>query len=176
MKRRILSSLMALVLVFGLLPVSAMAEASDWDPLTNPDNVYGSLDTSRSYNKQYSTTFTIGAGIGQLKAMPILDTSNASYNAMAYCGAKAVSSDPDVVEVNTKDGHQDIVIGNMDVRYVVGNGKVQAVLLKEPANIKNIRVLLLNEGSPYYENVYLTSGMKERFELMKNTYTVQEVK
>ena len=111
MKRRILSSLMALVLVFGLLPVSAMAEASDWDPLTNPDNVYGSLDTSRSYNKQYSTTFTIGAGIGQLKAMPILDTSNASYNAMAYCGAKAVSSDPDVVEVNTKDGHQDIVIG-----------------------------------------------------------------
>ena len=102
---------MALVLVFGLLPVSAMAEASDWDPLTNPDNVYGSLDTSRSYNKQYSTTFTIGAGIGQLKAMPILDTSNASYNAMAYCGAKAVSSDPDVVEVNTKDGHQDIVIG-----------------------------------------------------------------
>ena len=111
MKRRILSSLMALVLVFGLLPVSAMAEAGDWDPLTNPDNVYGSLDTSRSYNKQYSTTFTIGAGIGQLKAMPILDTSDASYNAMAYCGAKAVSSDPDVVEVNTKDGHQDIVIG-----------------------------------------------------------------
>lgn len=26
---------MALVLVFGLLPVSAMAEAGDWDPLTN---------------------------------------------------------------------------------------------------------------------------------------------
>ena len=26
------------------------------------------------------------------------------------------------------------------------------------------------------KNVYLTSGMKERFELMKNTYTVQEVK
>ena len=25
---------------------------------------------------------------------------------------------------------QDIVIGNMDVQYVVGNGKVQAVLLK----------------------------------------------
>ena len=41
MKRRILSSLMALVLVFGLLPVSAMAEAGDWDPLTNPDNVKG---------------------------------------------------------------------------------------------------------------------------------------
>ena len=56
---------------------------------------------------------------------------------------------------------QDIVIGNMDVQYVVGNGKVQAVLLKEPANIKNIRVLLLNEGSPYYENIYLTSEQKK---------------
>lgn len=51
---------------------------------------------------------------------------------------------------------QDIVIGNMDVKYVVGNGKVQAVLLKEPANIKNIRVLLLNGSTPYYENIYLT--------------------
>jgi len=111
MKKRLFPILLAIVMSLSLLPVSAMAEAGDWDPLTNPDNVYGSLDTSRSYNKQYSTTFTIGAGIGQLKAMPILDTSNASYNAMAYCGAKAVSSDPDVVEVNTKDGHQDIVIG-----------------------------------------------------------------
>ena len=60
---------------------------------------------------------------------------------------------------------QDIVIGNMDVRYVVGNGKVQAVLLKEPANIKNIRVLLLNEGSPYYENIYLTSEQKMKITL-----------
>ena len=111
MKKRLFPILLAIVMSLSLLPVSAMAEAGDWDPLTNPDNVYGSLDMSRSYNKQYSTTFTIGAGIGQLKAMPILDTSNASYNAMAYCGAKAVSSDPDVVEVNTKDGHQDIVIG-----------------------------------------------------------------
>lgn len=77
MKKRLFPILLAIVMSFSLLPVSAMAEAGDWDPLTNPDNVYGSLDTSRSYNKQYSTTFTIGAGIGQLKAMPILDTSNA---------------------------------------------------------------------------------------------------
>ena len=55
----------------------------------------------------------------------------------------------------------------MDVQYVVGNGKVQAVLLKEPANIKNIRVLLLNEGSPYYENIYLTSEQKMKITLGK---------
>lgn len=110
MKRRILSSLMALMLVFGLLPVSAMAEAGDWDPLTNPDNVKGYYG-GEDYRGSGTTQFTIGAGIGQLKVMPTLDTLHVSYNAMAYCGAKAVSSAPDVVEVSTKDGHQDIVIG-----------------------------------------------------------------
>ena len=101
---------MALVLVFGLLPVSAMAEAGDWDPLTNPDNVKGYY-RGEDYRGSGTTQFTIGAGIGQLKVMPTLDTLHVSYNAMAYCGAKAVSSAPDVVEVSTKDGHQDIVIG-----------------------------------------------------------------
>ncbi|MCI8326616.1 MAG: SpoIID/LytB domain-containing protein [Lachnospiraceae bacterium] len=51
----------------------------------------------------------------------------------------------------------DIVLGNMNVQYVVGEGKVQAVLLKEPANIENIRVLLLNGTSCYYEEIYLTA-------------------
>ena len=71
---------------------------------------------------------------------------------------------------------QDIVIGNMDVQYVVGNGKVQAVLLKEPANIKNIRVLLLNEGSPYYENIYLTSEQKMKITLGKEKREAEEPK
>ena len=80
---------------------------------------------------------------------------------------------------------QDIVIGNMDVQYVVGNGKVQAVLLKEPANIKNIRVLLLkrsrgrqciigsgtirnfrgsmqDQGSGSWKNLFNESGWKQR--------------
>ncbi len=33
---------------------------------------------------------------------------------------------------------QDIVIGNMDVQYVVGNGKVRAVLLKKSRQISKI--------------------------------------
>ena len=41
MKKRLFPILMALVMSFSLLPVSAMAEAGDWDPLTNPDNVKG---------------------------------------------------------------------------------------------------------------------------------------
>lgn len=55
---------------------------------------------------------------------------------------------------------EDIVIGNMSVQYVVGEGKVQAVLLKEPADIQNIRVLLLNGSSAYYEDIYLSSDQK----------------
>lgn len=54
----------------------------------------------------------------------------------------------------------DIVIGNMKVEYVVGNGKVQAVLIKEPADIEQIRVLILNDNTPYYGEVYLTSEKK----------------
>lgn len=110
MKKRLFPILMALVMSFSLLPVSAMAEAGDWDPLTNPDNVKGYYE-GEDYRGSGTTQFTIGAGIGQLKVMPTLDTLHVSYNAMAYCGAKAVSSAPDVVEVSTKDGHQDIVIG-----------------------------------------------------------------
>lgn len=52
---------------------------------------------------------------------------------------------------------EDIVIGNMNVEYVVGKGEVQAVLLKEPADIEHIRVLLLNGDSPYYENIYVSA-------------------
>ena len=73
MKRRILSSLMALMLVFGLLPVSAMAEAGDWDPLTNPGNVKGYYG-GEDYRGSGTTQFTIGAGIGQLKLKPTFYT------------------------------------------------------------------------------------------------------
>ena len=110
MKKRLFPILLAIVMSLSLLPVSAMAEAGDWDPLTNPDNVKGYYG-GEDYRGSGTTQFTIGAGIGQLKVMPTLDTLHVSYNAMAYCGAKAVSSAPDVVEVSTKDGHQDIVIG-----------------------------------------------------------------
>lgn len=39
----------------------------------------------------------------------------------------------------------DIVLGNMKVKYVVAGEEVCAILLEEPADIQNIRVLLLNE-------------------------------
>lgn len=53
----------------------------------------------------------------------------------------------------------DIVIANMKVEYVVAEDRVEAVLLKEPAQISRIRVLVLgDEGSAYRPEVYIGSS------------------
>lgn len=50
----------------------------------------------------------------------------------------------------------DIVIGNMDVAYVTGENQVCAILIRQPANIKNIRVLLLaDDNTNFRKDVYL---------------------
>lgn len=45
-----------------------------------------------------------------------------------------------------------LVIGNLQADFVVAEKKVCGIILKQPAEIENIRVLLLNESSPYREN------------------------
>ena len=53
----------------------------------------------------------------------------------------------------------DIVLGNMDVKYVVGNEEVCAILIAEPAEISQVRVLLLAEdGGKFRDDVYLTGN------------------
>lgn len=50
----------------------------------------------------------------------------------------------------------DVVLGNMELEYITGEEKVCAILLKEPADIRDIRVLLLAEdGSKFRNEVYL---------------------
>ena len=52
----------------------------------------------------------------------------------------------------------DIVLGNMEVKYIVGENEVCAILLLTPAKVQNVRVLLLsNDGGKFRESVYLTS-------------------
>ena len=52
----------------------------------------------------------------------------------------------------------DIVIANMKVEYVVAGESVEAVLLREPAQLSKIRVLLLaDDGTPYRENIYISA-------------------
>lgn len=51
----------------------------------------------------------------------------------------------------------DVILGNMEVEYVTGENQVCAILIHQPANIENIRVLLLAENGTNYRNeVYLT--------------------
>jgi len=53
-------------------------------------------------------------------------------------------------------GISDIVLGNMDVKYIIGENEVCAILITAPAEISHVRVLLLAEdGGKFRGNVYL---------------------
>lgn len=106
-RTRIGALLMAVVMIFSLTTVS-FAEAGQWDPLTDPDTVKGTL---YDYKTSYASTQFERGKPGALRMMPTYTEGSYVYNASAYCGATATSDNPDVVEVKTKDGHQDIVIG-----------------------------------------------------------------
>ena len=67
----------------------------------------------------------------------------------------------------------DIVIGNMEVKYIVGVNEVCAIILTGPPEISNVRVLLLAEGGgKFRETVYLTSDKTMQVTYGKET-TIQ---
>ena len=49
----------------------------------------------------------------------------------------------------------DVILGNMEAKYITGDGEVCAILICQPAEIETIRVLLLSDGSNFREKVYL---------------------
>lgn len=50
----------------------------------------------------------------------------------------------------------DVILGNMEVDYVTGEKKVCAILIRQPASIENIRVLLLAEdGGKFWQEAFL---------------------
>lgn len=50
---------------------------------------------------------------------------------------------------------EELLLENMEITYVVAEGEICAFLMKESATLENIRVLLLNGESTYYENIYI---------------------
>lgn len=51
----------------------------------------------------------------------------------------------------------DIILGNMDLKYIIGENEVCAILITAPAEVTHVRVLLLaDDGGKFRENVYLT--------------------
>lgn len=60
----------------------------------------------------------------------------------------------------TEKSLSDVVLGNMEVTYVTGENQVCAILIGQPADIQDIRVLLLSDaGTNYREQVYLKSDV-----------------
>lgn len=57
----------------------------------------------------------------------------------------------------------ELPIGNRMVEFVVARQEVCGIVLREPATAERIRVLLLNDGNPYYEDVFVTA--QEEFSL-----------
>jgi len=77
------------------------------------------------------------------------------YGRIAHAGKLPVYRAYDKVE---QLAVSDIILGNMDVKYVIGENEVCAILITAPAEISQVRVLLLNdEGGKFRENVFLQS-------------------
>ena len=96
--KKSLAVMLALIMVLCMIPTTAFAEAGDWDPLTDPNTVAGSLVERKTFSA--STTMEAGKD-GYLRLMPTLDAGNNSYNAMAYCGATATSNNTSIAEVKS---------------------------------------------------------------------------
>ena len=97
-RKRLTALLLTLCLVFTLMPTTAFAEAGDWDPTTPEEEVKGQYAGFQS-SEPSSTALKVG-NTGYLRMMPTLGIGNYEYNAMAYCDAKAVSKNDDVVSVD----------------------------------------------------------------------------
>ncbi len=53
-----------------------------------------------------------------------------------------------------------LVIGNLTADFVVAKGQVCGIILKEPAHMEQIRVLLLNGESPYYPEIFVKADQE----------------
>ena len=98
MKKKLLAFLLTVCLLTGLLSVTALAKASDWDPTISSDDVNGYYQGA-GLSESSRTTALLDDGTLSLRAMPILRDGNRVYNASAYCDSTATSSNSAVAEV-----------------------------------------------------------------------------
>ena len=84
MKKRLFPILLAIVMSLSLLPVSAMAEAGDWedDLLTPASEIKSRYNIQNGVSGTARTTKTLGTV--ELKVMPTYTEGDTTYNAMAY--------------------------------------------------------------------------------------------
>ncbi len=74
----------------------------------------------------------------------------------------------------TEKSISDVVLGNMVLEYVTAGDEVCAILIREPASIQSIRVLLLAEdGTKFHPDVYLKSDTDASAALGKEKWAVE---
>lgn len=78
----------------------------------------------------------------------------AGYGALKHSGSLKIYKTYGTVEQLEESK---LMIGNLVADFVVAKGLVCGIILKEPAEIKDIRVLLLNGSEPYYPELYVVS-------------------
>ena len=99
MKKRTMALLLALCLLVSLVPMTAYAEAGDWGATRSVSEIKSTYKIQPGLNSTASTTKYLGEGDILLKTMPTLTQGNSTYNATAYCGVTASSSNPGVAAV-----------------------------------------------------------------------------
>ena len=78
------------------------------------------------------------------------------YGRIAHSGRLPVYRAYDTIEELSVS---DIVLGNMDVKYIIGENEVCAILITAPAEISQVRVLLLgDDGGKFREDVFLLAS------------------
>ena len=122
------------------------------------------------------------------------DTEGEYVGAVAIKGGEFLSTSGDYEKYFMEDGKRYHHILNPEDGYPVWNGVTSVTVVCDNGLLADglstaCFVLGIEDAQPLLEkyhadaafmdedrNVYLTSGMKERFELMKNTYTVNNIK
>lgn len=79
----------------------------------------------------------------------------AGYGALEHSGNLKIYKTYGTVE---QLDESKLIIGNLVADFVVAEGKVCGIILKEPAKIQDIRVLLLNGETPYYDQIYISAN------------------
>lgn len=87
------------------------------------------------------------------------------YGSLSHSGSLKVYKTYGTVE---QLDESKLVIGNLMAEFVVAQKQVCGIILKEPAQIEQIRVLLLNGSAPYYSELYLAAGEGAEVTFLEN--------
>lgn len=96
--------------------------------------------------------------IGNLLSYGDTEIEIEGYGKLAHPGRVPVYQTYQGVE---EKNISDIILGNMEVKYIIGEKEVCAILITAPAKVRDVRVLLLaGDGGKFRQEVYVTGDGK----------------